>query len=119
MPITFDTLAYVKKLESAGFGRAQAEVQAEAFRIQAEAQEASRKKTLDEFEHRVQKQMATREDFLALRSELQSLRGEIWRLDNLMLSNKHEILKWVVRTMIGLAAFICSVIGMGVAFLMK
>lgn len=119
MPITFDTLAYLKKLEAAGFTRAQAEVQAEAFRVQAEAQEASRSKTFAEFELYAHKQMASREDFLALRSDLQSLRGEIWRLDNQMISNKHEILKWVVRTMIGLAAFICSVIGMGVAFLMK
>ncbi len=119
MPISFDTLAYTKKLEAAGFSRDQAEVQAEAFRMQAEAQEASRKKTFAEFELHAHKNMATREDFLVLRTELQTLRGEIWRLDNQMISNKHEILKWVVRTMIGLAAFICSVIGMGVAFLMK
>ncbi|MBD5640860.1 MAG: hypothetical protein HDQ91_00375 [Desulfovibrio sp.] len=119
MPITFDTLAYMKKLEAAGFSRAQAEVQAEAFRVQAEAQEASRKKTFSEFELHAHKELATREDFLTLRTELQSMRGEIWRLDNQLITNKHEILKWVVRTMIGLAAFICSVIGMGVAFLMK
>lgn len=119
MPITFDTLAYVKKLEAAGFSRAQAEVQAEAFRMQAEALAASRKKLLSEIDLQCHRTMASREDLLALRSDLQSLRGEIWRLDNLMISNKHDILKWVVRTMIGLAAFICSVIGMGVAFLMK
>lgn len=119
MPISFDTLAYTKKLEASGFTRDQAEVQAEAFRMQAEALEASRKKTFAEFELHSHKTMATREDFLVLRTELQTLRGEIWRLDNQMISNKHEILKWVVRTMIGLAAFICSVIGMGVAFLMK
>lgn len=119
MPISFDTLAYVKKLESAGFNRAQAEVQAEAFRIQAEALEASRKKIFAEFELHAHKTMATREDFLALRSDLQSVRGEIWRLDNQMINNKHEILKWVVRTLIGMAAFICSVIGMAVAFLIK
>lgn len=119
MPISFDTLAYVKKLESAGFTREQAEVQAEAFRVQAEAQEASRKKTFSEFELHAHKEMSTREDVLALRAELQSLRGEIWRLDNQMVNNKHEILKWVVRTMVGLAAFMCSVVGMGVAFLMK
>ncbi len=119
MPITFDTLAYMKKLEAAGFTREQAEVQAEAFRVQAEAQEASRKKTFAEFDLHTHREMATREDFLTLRSELQSMRGEIWRIDNQLITNKHEILKWVVRTMIGLAAFICSVIGMGVAFLMK
>lgn len=119
MPISFDTLAYAKKLESAGFSREQAEIQAEAFRVQAEAQEASRKKTFKEFEMHAHKEMATREDFLLLRAELQSLRGEIWRLDNQMVTNKHEILKWVVRTMIGLSAFICSVIAMGVMFIMK
>lgn len=119
MPISFDTLAYVKKLESVGFSREQAEVQAEAFRVQAEAQEASRKRTFSEFETHAHKEMATREDVLALRSELQTIRGEIWRLDNQMINNKHETLKWVVRTMIGLAAFICSVIGIAAAFLMK
>lgn len=119
MPITFDTLAYMKKLEGSGFTREQAEIQAEALRSQAEAQEASRKKTFAEFELHAHKELATREDFLSLRSELQTIRGEIWRLDNQMISNKHETLKWVVRTMIGLSAFICSVIGMAVAFLMK
>lgn len=119
MPISFDTLAYAKKLESVGFNREQAEVQAEAFRKQAEAIDASRKKSLAEIELYARKQMASREDFLALRADLQSIRGEIWRLDNQMISNKHEILKWVVRTMIGLAAFICSVIGMAAVFLMK
>lgn len=119
MPITFDTLAYVKKLEQAGFSRSQAEVQAEAFRVLAEAQDASRKKTFSEFEKHAHKEMATREDILALRADLQAMRGEIWRLDNQLITNKHEILKWVVRTMIGLSAFICSVIGMGVMFLMK
>lgn len=119
MAVAFDTLAFVKKLEGAGFTRAQAEVEAEALRAQVEAQEASSRKTFSEIEMRTHKDMATREDFLTLRSEMQSLRGEIWRLDNQLIANKHEILKWVVRTMIGLSAFICSVIGMGVAFLMK
>ena len=119
MPITFDTLAYVKKLEAAGFTRLQAEVQAEAFRMQAEALAASRNKLFQEIDLQNHKTLASREDVLALRADMQNLRGEIWRLDNLMISNKHEILKWVVRTMIGLAAFICSVIGMGVALLMK
>lgn len=119
MPISFDTLAYAKKLEAVGFTREQAEVQTEAIRTQAEAIDASRKKSLAELELYAHKQMVSREDFLALRADFQSLRGEIWRLDNQMISNKHEILKWVVRTMIGLAAFICSVIGMAVAFFMK
>lgn len=119
MPITFDTLAYAKKLEAAGFSREQSEVQAEAFRVRAEALEAARKKTFQEFELYAHKHMAAREDVLALRAELQSLRGEIWRMDNQIISNKHEILKWVVRTLVGMAAFICSVIGMAVAFLMK
>lgn len=119
MPITVDTLAYVKRLESAGFTRVQAEVQAESFRVLAEAQDESRKKMFSEFETHAHKEMATREDVLALRADLQSMRGEIWRLDNQLITNKHEILKWVVRTMIGLAAFICSVIGMAAMFLMK
>jgi len=110
--IAFDTLAYARKLEEAGFTRRQAEIQAETMREQAEAQNVLLQKTLDKYDE------ASRKD-LATNGYIQDVRGEILRLENKIEANKHEILKWVIGTMVAQTALIVAVIGVAIALVVK
>ena len=101
--IAFDTLAYARKLEEAGFTRRQAEIQAETMREQAEAQNVLLQKTLDKYDEASRKDLATKGD-------IQDVRGEILRL---------EILKWVIGTMVAQTALIVAVIGVAIALVVK
>ena len=110
--ITFDSLGYVKKLEAAGFTRQQAEAQADALREQTEAQAAALQKALDKYDEASRKDLATKGD-------IQDVRGEILRLENKIEANKHEILKWVIGTMVAQTALIVAVIGVAIALVVK
>ena len=110
--IAFDTLAYARKLEEAGFTRRQAEIQAETMREQAEAQNVLLQKTLDKYDEASRKDLATKGD-------IQDVRGEILRLENKIEANKHEILKWVIGTMVAQTALIVAVIGVAIAPVVK
>lgn len=110
--IAFDTLAYARKLEEAGFTRRQAEIQAETMREQAEAQNVLLQKTLDKYDEASRKDLATKGD-------IQDVRGEILRLENKIEANKHEILKWVIGTMVAQTALIVAVIGVAIALVVK
>ncbi len=81
--ITFDTLAYSKTLQSAGMPQEQADALAKA-----------QKAALDEMV--AAKELATQADIL--------------RLENKMETNKHEILKWMIATMVAQTALIVAVI---------
>lgn len=84
--ITFDTLAYVKKLRSAGVPEKQAEIQAETF---AEI---------------LEERVATKQDLKAL--ELR-LKQEL----NLGLANtKTEIIKWVAGMLVAQAAIVATLV---------
>ncbi len=110
--IACDTLAYARKLEEAGFTRRQAEIQAETMREQAEAQNVLLQKTLDKYDEASRKDLATKGD-------IQDVRGEILRLENKIEANKHEILKWVIGTMVAQTALIVAVIGVAIALVVK
>ena len=110
--IAFDTLAYARKLEEAGFTRRQAEIQAETMREQAEAQNVLLQKTLDKYDEASRKDLATKGD-------IQDVRGDILRLENKIEANKHEILKWVIGTMVAQTALIVAVIGVAIALVVK
>lgn len=110
--IAFDTLAYARKLEEAGFTRRQAEIQAETMREQAEAQNVLLQKTLDKYDEASRKDLATKGD-------IQDVRGEILRLENKIEATKHEILKWVIGTMVAQTALIVAVIGVAIALVVK
>ena len=110
--IAFDTLAYARKLEEAGFTRRQAEIQAETMREQAEAQNVLLQKTLDKYDEASRKDLATKGD-------IQDVRGEILWLENKIEANKHEILKWVIGTMVAQTALIVAVIGVAIALVVK
>ena len=80
--LTFDTLAYAKKLKAAGFTEEQAEVQAEAF---AEI---------------IQERLTTKQDLkeleLAMRRDLAAA--------------KSEIIKWVAGMLVAQAAIVATLV---------
>ena len=80
--LTFDTLAYAKKLKAAGFTEEQAEVQAEAF---AEI---------------IQERLTTKQDLkeleLAMRRDLAAV--------------KSEIIKWVAGMLVAQAAIVATLV---------
>jgi ribosomal protein L20A (L18A) len=86
--ITFDTLAYAKKLKAAGFTEEQAEVQAETQREAIEV-------VVSELEARHLKDMATKSDVATIRSDMATKDG----------LRKVEIeiavVKWMLGTVIG------------------
>lgn len=119
--ITFDSLGYFEKLKEAGVPEAQARVQAAAMREQSEHQAAALQKALDKYDEASRKDLATKGDIQDVRAELQDVRAELkqdihdvrselLRLENKMEASKHEVLKWVVGTMIAQTALIVAVI---------
>lgn len=85
----FDTLGYFEKLKDAGFTEKQAKVQVEAMQgVVQSYDEASRK------------ELATKGDLHDVRTELKE---EI-------ANTKHEILKWMMATMVAQTALIVAVI---------
>ncbi len=81
--ITFDTLNYSKTLQEAGMPREQAEAFARAQKIAFEEMLAAR-------------ELATQADILRLETKIEA--------------NKHEILKWMIGTMLAQTALIVAVI---------
>lgn len=81
----FDTLSYFEKLKAAGVPEAQAKVQVEVMQgVVQQYDEASRK------------ELATKGDIQDVRNELKD--------------TKHEILKWMIATMVAQTALIVAVI---------
>ena len=82
---TFDPLDYFEKLKAAGFTEMQTKVQVEAMQgVVKSYDEASRKE-------------------LATKGDIQDLKNE-------MANNKHEILKWMMATMVAQTALVIAVI---------
>jgi len=112
--ITFDSLGYAKKLEAAGFTREQAEVQADAFRIQTEAQAEAIQKALSKYDEASRKELATKGDVQDVRLEIQDVRLEIQDVRNELKAEiadtKHEILKWMMGMLVAQTALIAAVI---------
>lgn len=82
---TFDTLGYFEKLKAAGVPEAQAKVQVEVMQgVVRQYDEASRR------------ELATKEDIQDVRNELAN--------------TKHEILKWMMATLVAQTALIVAVI---------
>lgn len=101
--IFFDGLAYAKRLEKAGVDRQQAEAQAEALQTAFGRYE---EKKLGEF--------ASKGDIQLIRSEAREM--EV-RLENRIENCKHEILKWVISTILAQTAIIAALIGVVIAYL--
>ncbi len=80
--VTFDTLAYVKKLKSAGVPEEQAEVQAETF--------------AEIFEERIATKQDLKELELALKHDLANI--------------KSEIIKWVAGMLVAQAAIVATLV---------
>jgi len=94
--MTFDTLDYFEKLKNAGFTEEQAKVQVEAMQGVVRSYDEARRKVL-----------AAKGDIQDLRLEMKSME---MRLSEKIEANKHEILKWMVGTMVAQTALIVAVI---------
>ena len=111
---TFDSLGYFERLKEAGVPEPQARVQAEALRQQTEAQRAALRQELDRYDEASRRELATKGDVQDVRGELQNVRNElkeeIQDVRNELKDTKHEILKWMIATMIAQTALIVAVI---------
>ena len=94
--MTFETLDYFEKLKNAGFTEEQAKVQVEAMQGVVRSYDEARRKEL-----------AAKGDIQDLRLEMKSME---MRLSEKIEANKHEILKWMVGTMVAQTALIVAVI---------
>jgi len=94
--MTFDTLDYFEKLKNAGFTEEQAKVRVEAMQGVVRSYDEARRKEL-----------AAKGDIQDLRLEMKSME---MRLSEKIEANKHEILKWMVGTMVAQTALIVAVI---------
>lgn len=88
---TFDSLGYFEKLKSAGFTEEQAKVQATAFREFTLIQEEN-----------ARKELATKMDVLQAEMRIKTELTE--RIEN----SKHEVLKWMITTVIAQTALIVA-----------
>ena len=121
--LAFDTLAYAKEMEAAGFSREQAEVFAAAQgKILKEAFAATELATKTDVNDvrialkaeiqdvRSELKVESQDVRSELKAEIQDVRTEVLRLENKMEANKHEVLKWVIGTMVAQTALIVAVI---------
>ena len=117
--INFDTLAYAKEMEAAGFTREQADAFAtaqgkilkDAFAATELATRSDVRDVRDELKGDIQNVRTEIRDVRdELKTEIQDVRNEVLRLENRMEANKHEVLKWVIGTMVAQTALIVAVI---------
>lgn len=87
---TFDSLGYFEKLKEAGVPEAQARVQAEAMRQQAEAQRVALQTALDRYDEASRRELATRGD----------LRETELRLQAEIRATELRLLKWQIGVML-------------------
>ena len=135
--INFDTLAYATEMEAAGFTREQADAFAtaqgkilkDAFAATELATRSDVRDVRDELKGDIQNVRTEIRDVRdelkteiqdvrteiqdvrnELKTEIQDVRNEVLRLENRMEANKHEVLKWVIGTMVAQTALIVAVI---------
>ena len=90
--IVVDSLAYVRKLEQAGFSRQQAEAQAEVFQEQGERLRAALQPILAFYEEATRKDLATRGDVLDTRLEIEKVRADLTtRIEQIRAELKSDI----------------------------
>ncbi len=118
--VTFDALDYFERLKAAGVPEAQAKVQAETLRRQADAQAAALQKALDKYDEASRKDLATKGDIQDVRTEIQDVRTEIQDVRNEvqdvrleMKSMEMRLLKW----QIGIAAATITIMAKGFGWL--
>ena len=99
--ITFDTLAYSKRLRAVGFTEEQAEVQAETQRETIEI-------AISELETRHLKDLAVKGDISAVRSDISIVRADMATKDSLRkVEVELAVVKWMLGTvMAGIAALV-------------
>ncbi len=115
---TFDSLGYFEKLKEAGVPEAQARVQAEAMRQQAEAQRAALQTALDRYDESSRRELATKGDVQDVRLEIEKVRAEVEKVRSEVEKvraeverNKYDLLKWQIAGWLALAAIMAKGFG--------
>ncbi len=111
--VTFDALDYFERLKAAGVPEAQAKVQAETLRRQADAQAAALQRALDKYDEASRKDLATKGDIQDVRTEIQDVRNEVQDVRLEMKSMEMRLLKW----QIGIAAATITIMAKGFGWL--
>ncbi len=110
--LTFDTLAYARKFEEAGFTRQQAEAQADAMRQQAEVQVSALREAIEKYDEAGRRELAAkadvRESELRLQKEIEKVRAEIERVRAETEKVKYDLLKWQIGGWVALAAIMAK-----------
>ena len=123
--VTFDALDYFERLKAAGVPEAQAKVQAETLRRQADAQAAALQRALDKYDEASRKDLATKGDIQDVRTEIQDVRTEIQDVRNEVQDvrleiekvragverAKYDLLKWQIGGWVALAAVMAKGFG--------
>lgn len=128
--ISFDTLAYAKEVEEAGFTRQQAEAFASAqkrlFHEVMSTSELATKFDLNNVHTGLKTEIQeVRAEKLRteLKADIQDVRLEIRKmctdLTEKMEAGKHEILKWMMGTVVAQTALIVAIIGVAIALVVK
>lgn len=128
--ISFDTLAYAKEVEEAGFTRQQAEAFASAqkrlFHEVMSTSELATKFDLNDVHTGLKTEIqGARAEKLRteLKADIQDVRLEIRKmctdLTEKMEAGKHEILKWMMGTVVAQTALIVAIIGVAIALVVK
>lgn len=103
--VAFDTLAYSDNMQKAGFSREQADAMARANASALKDALATR-------------ELATRQDLLAARNELETAIAKTRHdLELALAKTKNDLLKWVIGLIIAQTSLILTAFGIGIAYL--
>lgn len=110
-----DTLGYFDRLTSAGVPEAQARIQAELFREQAEFQASALQQTIEKYDETSRKALATKGDVQDVRLEIEKVRAEVEKVRAELKTDiekvRYDLLRWQLGLALGLAAIMAKGFG--------
>lgn len=121
-----DTLGYFDRLTTAGVPEAQARIQAELFREQADFQTRELQRTLEKYDETRRKDLATKGDVQDVRLEIEKVRAETERVRAELKTDiervraelktdiekvKYDLLKWQIGLAVGIVTIMATGFG--------
>lgn len=121
-----DTLGYFDRLTNAGVPEAQARIQAELFREQAEFQAREIQQTIARYDETRRKELATKGDVQDVRLEIEKVRAEVEKVRAELKTDmekmrtelktdiekvRYDLLKWQIGLTLGLGAIMAKGFG--------
>lgn len=116
MESAFDTLALFRKLEAAGVDPKVAEIHAEAFRAQSEANYKAVQDAIARYDEESRKTLATKADILALRGDMRELGAEL-RVE--IQQSENRIRNWLIGILIAFVGAAFGGLGLAYAILSR